>query len=162
MSFATDQVALLQTAYSKCCRGSPTATASASSRERMRAGSLRSWTNGSGARTQRLPRGRWLAWDKLGGKDSWDSFSDVEFVWVNKPGAARIFRLMWKGLCQGAGKDKNVRRTPRRKSRLPLLQGAVEDHDPDSGLLHAAHAAWNALAVLELMLRSRARTGGPE
>jgi len=34
-----------------------------------------------------------------------------------------------------------------------LLQGALEDHDPDSGLLHAAHAAWNALAVLELMLR---------
>jgi hypothetical protein len=25
--------------------------------------------------------------------------------------------------------------------------------DPDSGLLHAAHAAWNALAVLELKLR---------
>lgn len=43
-----------------------------------------------------------------------------------------------------------------------LLQGALEDHDPDSGLLHAAHAAWNALAVLELMLRSLPRTGGPE
>lgn len=28
-----------------------------------------------------------------------------------------------------------------------------EDHDTDSGLLHAAHAAWNALARLELMLR---------
>lgn len=26
--------------------------------------------------------------------------------------------------------------------------------DPDSGLLHAAHEAWNALARLELMLRS--------
>ena len=25
--------------------------------------------------------------------------------------------------------------------------------DPESGLHHAAHAAWNALAVLELMLR---------
>ena len=28
-----------------------------------------------------------------------------------------------------------------------------ESHDPDSGLLHAAHAAWNALARLELQLR---------
>lgn len=30
---------------------------------------------------------------------------------------------------------------------------ANEPYDPDSGLLHAAHAAWNALARLELQLR---------
>lgn len=30
---------------------------------------------------------------------------------------------------------------------------ASEDCDPESDLLHAAHAAWNALAVLELKLR---------
>ncbi len=29
----------------------------------------------------------------------------------------------------------------------------IEDADSDSGLLHAAHAAWNALARLELILR---------
>lgn len=28
-----------------------------------------------------------------------------------------------------------------------------EETDPDSGLLHAAHLAWNALATLELILR---------
>lgn len=33
-----------------------------------------------------------------------------------------------------------------------LLEGAHDCLDPDSGLLHAAHAAWNALAVLELKL----------
>lgn len=32
-----------------------------------------------------------------------------------------------------------------------LLAG--EERDPESGLLHAAHAAWNALAILELKLR---------
>ena len=32
---------------------------------------------------------------------------------------------------------------------------AGETHDQDSGLLHAAHLAWNALARLELMLRER-------
>lgn len=32
-----------------------------------------------------------------------------------------------------------------------LMQG--EGEDPDSGLLHDAHAAWNALARLELRLR---------
>lgn len=34
------------------------------------------------------------------------------------------------------------------------LKGRHESHDPDSKLLHASHEAWNALAKLELMLRS--------
>lgn len=33
------------------------------------------------------------------------------------------------------------------------LEGAINECDADSGLLHAAHEAWNALAVLELKLR---------
>ena len=33
-----------------------------------------------------------------------------------------------------------------------LAQAAGEINDPESGLPHAAHAAWNALAVLELSL----------
>lgn len=38
-----------------------------------------------------------------------------------------------------------------------LTEGKGELYDPDSGLLHAAHAAWNALARLELMLREKER-----
>lgn len=34
------------------------------------------------------------------------------------------------------------------------LKGRLEDIDPDSGLKHAAHEAWNALAKLELALRA--------
>ena len=34
-----------------------------------------------------------------------------------------------------------------------------EDVDSDSGLLHAAHAAWNALARLELLMRERSTLG---
>ena len=34
-----------------------------------------------------------------------------------------------------------------------LKEGAGERDDPDTGIHHAAHAAWNALARLELMLR---------
>jgi hypothetical protein len=34
-----------------------------------------------------------------------------------------------------------------------LLFESSETHDPESNLMHAAHAAWNALARLELMLR---------
>jgi len=60
---------------------------------------------------QRLPHGRWLTWDKLGGKESWDSFGDVEHAWQKRQGAARIFRYLWKGMCQGAGEDKGTKRT---------------------------------------------------
>lgn len=34
-----------------------------------------------------------------------------------------------------------------------LLAEELEDYDEESGLLHAAHVAWNALARLELQLR---------
>jgi len=36
-----------------------------------------------------------------------------------------------------------------------LLKEHLESIDPDSGMLHAAQTAWNALARLELMLRER-------
>lgn len=36
-----------------------------------------------------------------------------------------------------------------------LLKEQSEPHDNDSGLTHAAHAAWNALARLELVLRKK-------
>lgn len=34
-------------------------------------------------------------------------------------------------------------------------EGEGEVLDPDSGLLHAAHSAWNAMARLELLLKER-------
>lgn len=39
-----------------------------------------------------------------------------------------------------------------------LREGAGEVQDPDSGLLHAAHVAWGALARLELMLREEEKS----
>ena len=76
---------------------------------------------------QRLPRGRWLAWDKLGGQDSYgDSFSDVEYAWHSKTGAARIFRMVWKGMCQGAGKDKGTRRTHPTQKPVDLMEWCIE------------------------------------
>lgn len=57
---------------------------------------------------QRLPHGRWLAWNKLGDLQAWDQFSDVEFAWQNKRAADKIFSHLWKGLCQaGAGEKRN-------------------------------------------------------
>jgi len=56
--------------------------------------------------------------------------------------------------------DNNWRHVPNGTERYTdamlrhlLAEGAGEITDPDSGLWHAAHTAWNALARLELMLR---------
>lgn len=40
--------------------------------------------------------------------------------------------------------------------RHTLREAQGEQRDPDTGLLHAAHAAWNARARLDLMLREGA------
>ena len=40
------------------------------------------------------------------------------------------------------------------RHQLALAQG--QEEDPESGLPHRAHIAWNALAVLELTLRANA------
>ena len=39
-------------------------------------------------------------------------------------------------------------------------EGMGEEFDPDSGLLHAAHAAWGAMARLELILREKEKNNG--
>jgi len=53
-----------------------------------------------------LPHGRWLAWNKLGDKQPWDQFSDVEFAWQNNRAADKIFSHLWKGLCQAGQGEK--------------------------------------------------------
>jgi len=75
---------------------------------------------------QRLPHGRWLAWDKLGAREPWDSYSDVEFAWANRRGAARIFNHVWKGICQGPGKDKNKKRVHPAQKPIELMEWCIQ------------------------------------
>lgn len=49
--------------------------------------------------------------------------------------------------------EDGVARYSDARMRHWLKEKCGETHDPDSGLLHAAHDAWNTLARLELMLR---------
>lgn len=70
---------------------------------------------------QRLPRGRWLVWDKLDGMEAWDSFSDVEVAWHNKPGAARIYRQLWKGVCR-PGQENGADRLHPSQKPIALMQ----------------------------------------
>lgn len=60
----------------------------------------------------RLPStGRWLAWDKLAGRDPWDSFSDVEFIWHSRRGKSEVLPWLWKGIaCRKEGEQFNARR----------------------------------------------------
>jgi len=58
---------------------------------------------------QRLPHGRWLAWNKLAGLVEFDSFSDVEFAWRNGRGKDRIYTHLWKGICKASEKGGKER-----------------------------------------------------
>ena len=82
---------------------------------------------------QRLPHGRFLAWDKLDGKASWDSFSDCEFAWHNKRGASRIIRYVWKGLCQGAGEDKGSQREHPTQKPVIVMRWSIEQSGAMAG-----------------------------
>lgn len=45
----------------------------------------------------------WIVWDKC--RPEGVSFADCELAWTSFSGAARIFRYMWNGFCQGKGID---------------------------------------------------------
>jgi len=61
-------------------------------------------------------------------------------------------KYAWKGW---EGVDDGVNRYSDAMVRHLVREGEGEVLDPDSGLLHAAHTAWGALARLELILRNR-------
>ncbi len=71
-------------------------------------------------------------------------------VKVGTDGAAKYTDNGWKEVPNGFARysDADYRH------RLKFAQG--ETHDADSGSLHLAHAAWNALAKLELYLKENA------
>lgn len=57
----------------------------------------------------RLPAGSWLVWDKVPNGKVRDQ-GDGEAAWINDidPKPLRIFRLLWDGLCVGAGARHEV------------------------------------------------------
>lgn len=56
----------------------------------------------------KLPAGkRWLIWDKLAGKASFPSGSDIEMAWTSEPGPDRMFTHLWRGIMR-AGEENVV------------------------------------------------------
>lgn len=80
---------------------------------------------------QRLPHGRWLAWNKLGSLKPWDDFSDVEFAWQNTRAADRIFSLLWKGLAQGVKEGGNGERFHPTQKPVALMEWCLGFVEPD-------------------------------
>ena len=81
----------------------------------LRFGNVIMW--GANHYCHRLPEGgRWLAWDKLAGLESFDSFSDVEFAWHSRGKASRIVSYRWKGIASvKSGEDNGSRWHPTQK-----------------------------------------------
>lgn len=82
----------------------------------------------------RLPdSGRWLAWNKLGDLESWDTFADVEFAWHSKEAPARIFSMLWKGLaCDKRGENNGLREHPMQKP-VRLMRWCIEQSGVNLG-----------------------------
>lgn len=68
---------------------------------------------------------------------------------VSAFGASKYAWKGWEGVSDGYNRYSDA------MVRHLMYEGQEEILDPDSGLLHAAHAAWNALARLELLIKER-------
>lgn len=80
-----------------------------------------------------------------------------EVAAVSAFGASKYAWNGWRGVDDGFNRYSDA------MGRHILDEGSGETHAPDSGLLHAAHIAWGALARLELLLEERrnAEKGNP-
>lgn len=68
---------------------------------------------------------------------------------VSAFGASKYAWKGWEGVPDGVNRYSDA------LVRHLMYEGEGEVLDPDSGLLHAAHSAWNALARLELLIKER-------
>lgn len=64
-------------------------------------------------------------------------------------GASKYAWAGWRGVSDGFNRYSDA------MVRHLLAESTGETVDPDSGLLHAAHAAWGALARLEILIEER-------
>jgi hypothetical protein len=76
----------------------------------------------------------------------------TEVVEVGTYGARKYSDGGWQHVKDGATRYTDA------GLRHQMKVWAGEELDPESGLLHLAHAAWNALAILELYLREHGET----
>ena len=83
------------------------------------------------------------------------SLALLEVARVTTFGAKKYTPNGWLQVLDG------INRYNEAKQRHALYEMTGEIYDADSGLMHAAHEAWNALAKLELQLRARRTQPSP-
>ena len=71
----------------------------------------------------------------------------VAVAWVSTFGAEKYAAHSWLNVPNASERYEDA------IHRHILAQASGEVNDPESGLPHAAHIGWNALALLELQLR---------
>jgi len=100
---------------------------------------------------QRLPHGRWLAWNKLGGLEPWDQFSDVEFAWHNRRAADKLFSHLWKGLCQAGAGEKRDHPT---QKPVALMRWCIEQAKvPPGGVILDPYMGSGSTGVAAVQMR---------
>lgn len=65
--------------------------------------------------SERLAAGTFHVWDKNPNGAVSDAFSDAELFWTSWGGARRVFRHLWKGMCQASEKGGKQRWHPTQK-----------------------------------------------
>ena len=95
-----------------------------------------SWVWGADHLRHQLPAGgRFVAWDKLEGRDPWDSFSDVEFAWCSKAGKSTLIRWLWKGLASRKAGEQNGRRLHPMQKPLHIMRESIRGCGLEPGAL---------------------------
>ena len=77
-------------------------------------------------RSQLPTNGRFLAWDKLAGLESWDSFSDVEFAWHSRFGKAGIISHRSKGVVSVKAGEENGKRYHPMQKPIRVMEWCIE------------------------------------
>ena len=85
----------------------------------------------------RLPcGGRFLAWDKTGGFNIKDTFSDVEFAWHSEGRSTRRIVSLWKGVrTDGRGGDGNGQRHHPMQKPIRVMEWCIEQCRLEPGAL---------------------------
>ena len=95
---------------------------------------------------RRLPcDGVFHVWDKdPRGKLEWDSFSDAELVWTNWRTRRRVFRFLWKGLCQEGVATKRLHPTMK---PVEVMQWCIKMLDESAAVICDPYAGSGTTGV---------------
>ena len=86
-------------------------------------------------RSQIPPGGRFVCWDKLGERDAYDDYSDVEFGWHSRKGKATKIYHLWKGICRNRTGGDNATRVHPMQKPIRVMEWCVEQCRLEPGAL---------------------------